>query len=75
MIESNKDKDLSNNRFITSTKNMTDAEIENSLRPTTFNEYMGQDKVKEQLSVYIQAAKSRKESLDHVLLYLGPYIR
>lgn len=71
MIESNKDKDLGNNRFITSTKNLTDAEIENSLRPTSFEEYMGQDKVKEALSVYIQAAKSRKESLDHVLLY-GP---
>ncbi len=58
-------------RFITSTKNMTDAEIENSLRPTSFSEYVGQDKVKDSLSVYISAAKSRKESLDHVLLY-GP---
>lgn len=58
-------------RFITSTKNLTDAEIENKLRPTTFDEYMGQTKVKEALSVYIQAAKTRKESLDHVLLY-GP---
>ena len=58
-------------RFITSTKNMTDAEIENSLRPTTFDEYVGQEKIKESLSVYIKAAKSRKESLDHVLLY-GP---
>ncbi len=60
-----------NERFITSTKNLTDAEIENSLRPTTFDEYIGQTKVKEALSVYIKAAKSRKESLDHVLLY-GP---
>ena len=59
------------NRFVTSTKNMTDAEIENSLRPNNFNEYIGQTKVKEALSVYIQAAKNRKESLDHVLLY-GP---
>lgn len=58
-------------RFITSTKNLTDAEIENSLRPTSFDEYVGQSKIKESLSVYIQAAKSRKESLDHVLLY-GP---
>lgn len=58
-------------RFITSTKNLTDAEIENSLRPTSFDEYVGQAKIKESLSVYIQAAKSRKESLDHVLLY-GP---
>ena len=54
-----------------STKNLTDAEIENSLRPTSLDEYIGQTKVKEALSVYIQAAKSRKESLDHVLLY-GP---
>ena len=61
----------SNDRFITSTKNLTDAEIENSLRPTSFNEYIGQSKAKEALSVYIQAAKTRKESLDHVLLY-GP---
>ena len=60
-----------NDRFITSTKNLTDAEIENSLRPTSFDEYIGQEKVKESLSVYIKAAKSRKESLDHVLLY-GP---
>lgn len=58
-------------RFITSTKNLTDAEIENSLRPNSFDEYIGQTKVKEALSVYIKAAKSRKESLDHVLLY-GP---
>ena len=58
-------------RFITSTKNLTDAEIENSLRPTSFDEYVGQTKVKESLMVYIKAAKSRKENLDHVLLY-GP---
>lgn len=58
-------------RFVTSTKNLTDAEIENSLRPISFDEYIGQQKVKESLSVYIQAAKTRKESLDHVLLY-GP---
>jgi len=58
-------------RFIQSSKNLTDAEIENSLRPTSFDEYVGQTKVKESLNVYIQAAKSRKESLDHVLLY-GP---
>ncbi len=70
MIESNKDQ-VADSRFITSTKNLTDAEIENSLRPTSFDEYIGQSKVKESLSVYIKAAKSRKESLDHVLLY-GP---
>ena len=58
-------------RCITSTKNLTDAEIENSLRPTSFDEYIGQTKAKEALKIYIQAAKTRKESLDHVLLY-GP---
>lgn len=58
-------------RIITSTKNWTDAEIENSLRPTTLDEYVGQDKVKERLEVFIKAAKTRKEALDHVLLY-GP---
>ena len=50
---------------------MTDAEIENSLRPTSLDDYIGQAKVKEALRVYIKAAKSRNESLDHVLLY-GP---
>ncbi len=58
-------------RFITSSKNWTDAEIENSLRPTSLKEYVGQDKVKESLGIYIQAAKSRRDALDHVLLY-GP---
>ncbi len=48
-----------------------DADVEISLRPKTLNEYIGQDKVKENLSIYIKAALMRKESLDHVLLY-GP---
>ena len=45
--------------------------LENSLRPKTLKEYIGQDKVKENLKVYIEAAKKRGEPLDHVLLY-GP---
>lgn len=44
---------------------------ENSLRPKVFSEYVGQEKVKDNLKVYIEAAKSRGEALDHVLLY-GP---
>ena len=48
-----------------------DEEIENSLRPTRLSEYIGQEKVKENLSIYIKAAKQRGEALDHVLLY-GP---
>lgn len=45
--------------------------LETSLRPRTLNEYIGQDKVKESMKVYIEAAKKREEPLDHVLLY-GP---
>lgn len=58
-------------RFISSTKNMSDVEVENKLRPMTFDEYVGQEKIKSNLKVYITAAKKRKEALDHVLLY-GP---
>ena len=45
--------------------------VENSLRPKTLDEYIGQDKVKNNLKIYIEAAKKRGEPLDHVLLY-GP---
>ena len=48
-----------------------DFDAENPLRPKTLNEYIGQDKVKENLSIFIKAAQIRKEPLDHVLLY-GP---
>lgn len=46
-------------------------EAENSLRPHTMGEYVGQSKIKKNLDVYITAAKERKDALDHVLLY-GP---
>lgn len=45
--------------------------LENTLRPQTLEEYIGQDKVKQNMKVYIEAAKKRGEALDHVLLY-GP---
>lgn len=45
--------------------------LENSLRPQTLEEYIGQSKVKENMKIYIEAAKKREEALDHVLLY-GP---
>lgn len=48
-----------------------DEDIENSLRPKQLTDYIGQEKAKENLSVYIEAAKLRNEPLDHVLLY-GP---
>ncbi len=56
--------------LIVSTKTEYDAE-ENVLRPKTMEDYVGQQKVKENLDVYISAAKRRGEALDHVLLY-GP---
>ena len=58
-------------RFIASTKSDIDEVIENSLRPNTLREYVGQKKIKDSLSIYIQAAKARNEALDHVLLF-GP---
>ena len=48
-----------------------DVKIEGSLRPQTLNDYIGQSKIKENLKVYIKAAKQRKDALDHVLFY-GP---
>ncbi len=58
-------------RFVTGEFTGLDADIEVGLRPRTLEEYIGQDKVKENMSVYIQAALDRREALDHVLLY-GP---
>ena len=48
-----------------------DTDIESSIRPITLEEYIGQSAIKENLSIFIQAAKLRNEALDHVLLY-GP---
>ena len=59
------------NRIIEPEYNESDTDIEYSLRPKVLDEYIGQDKVKENMKVYIEAAKKRGECLDHVLLY-GP---
>lgn len=58
-------------RIISANLMMEDHAVELSLRPRYLNEYIGQDQVKENLKVYIEAAKMRNEALDHVLLY-GP---
>lgn len=69
---SNDDFDFnSDERIVQPAANASDSEIELSLRPKLLDEYIGQDKVKENMSVYIEAAKKRGECLDHVLLY-GP---
>lgn len=66
MIEENENYRMASPEF-----GSIDADIEISLRPKTLEEYIGQEKVKENLAVYMQAAKERSETLDHVLLY-GP---
>lgn len=58
-------------RMITTEFTQEDEKIETSLRPQLLSEYIGQEQVKSNLKVYIQAARQRNESLDHVLLY-GP---
>jgi len=58
-------------RIISSEVNESEISIEQSLRPQTLRQYIGQDQVKENLDIYIKAARMRKETLDHVLLY-GP---
>ena len=58
-------------RTITTEFTTEDAGIETSLRPKLLKDYIGQEKVKRNLEIYIEAARQRKDSLDHVLLY-GP---
>ena len=58
-------------RIISTEITKEDKQIEKSLRPQFLNEYIGQDKIRKNLKIYIDAAKLRKESLDHVLFY-GP---
>ena len=58
-------------RIITTENLEEDKKIENHLRPRLLQDYIGQEKAKETLKIYIEAAKSRGESLDHVLFY-GP---
>ncbi|MCH5253719.1 MAG: Holliday junction branch migration DNA helicase RuvB [Lachnospiraceae bacterium] len=59
------------NRIIETNLMEEDIKIEGSLRPQTLDDYIGQSKIKENLRIYIEAAKQRHDSLDHVLFY-GP---
>ena len=63
--------DFDDGRFVAPEENIYDRDIENTLRPRTLDEYVGQDKVKENLRIFIEAAKKRGEPIDHCLLY-GP---
>ena len=62
---------MENRRILTTGLREEDRELEPKLRPATLESYIGQESVKENFRVFIQAAKQRKEALDHVLLY-GP---
>ena len=62
---------MEDERIITSTRELEDIDVESTLRPTSMDEFTGQDKIKENLKVYISACKKRGDALDHVLLY-GP---
>ena len=59
------------NRIVSTSLTNEDSDIESSLRPQSIDEYIGQEKAKENLKIYIEAAKLRGDTLDHVLLY-GP---
>ncbi len=59
------------NRLIDPEYTPEDSQVENSLRPKVLRDYIGQEKVKENIKIYIEAAKGRGEPIDHVLLY-GP---
>ena len=59
------------NRIMNTSYSAEDSDVETSLRPKRLDEYIGQEKVKENLQIYIEAAKQRNDPLDHVLLY-GP---
>ena len=63
--------DLENRRILTTGLREEDRELEPKLRPATLETYIGQDHVKKNMKVFIEAAKQRGEALDHVLLY-GP---
>ncbi len=60
-----------NNIMSPNLENSSEEKLENTIRPQTLDEYIGQNKVKENMKIYIEAAKKREEALDHVLLY-GP---
>ena len=59
------------NERILAPKELSEDNIQRSLRPKTFNEYIGQEDLKEKMNIFIKAAKMRNEAMDHILLY-GP---
>ena len=64
--------DKNNNRIINPTESNGDLVLDQTLRPRTLAEYIGQDNIKDNLQIFMQAAKGRKEPIEHVLLYGAP---
>ena len=62
---------MEEDRLINSELDNEEVQYDNSLRPSKLADYVGQEKIKENLNIFIAAAKMREESLDHVLFY-GP---
>ena len=62
---------MEEDRLINSEMDGEEGQFDNKLRPSQLSEYIGQEKIKENLEIFISAAKMRSESLDHVLFY-GP---
>ncbi len=62
---------MEDQRFVTAEERTEDFDLESTLRPRRFDEYIGQEKVRENLRIFIDAARKRGDALDHVLLY-GP---
>ncbi len=62
---------MDNDRLIAGEQLRGDETLDRAMRPTTLKDYIGQDKVREQMAIFIEAARSRHEALDHVLIF-GP---
>jgi Holliday junction DNA helicase RuvB len=63
---------VTNDRIVNPIQQPTDDKVETTLRPKSLREYIGQEQVKNNLEIFLEAAKQRKESLEHVLLHGGP---
>ena len=62
---------MSTDRIITATANTDDEALDRAIRPKKLSDYVGQPAVREQMEIFIQAAKNRSEALDHTLIF-GP---
>ena len=74
MIEEANDFDFENRIISSEYDSIEDGEVENCLRPKTLSDYVGQNKAKSNLKVYIESAKMRGEALDHVCFTVLPVL-